>query len=263
MGTAPSPVPLPLEFGLGLSSLPPNPLLKVRLANLSGSVPPFSPNSPSITTTTMYFAATFVASLLLSANALVTPHAGDNLYRRHQHAGLARRAIAPEHPAQPMEASAAIPKRQLKKRCKPRRTSSGTLSATSSAAPLPSGKPANVAAPVPSPTTNHDTPSSSSPSPSPKPSPSPSSSPAPAPKPSPTSSAAPAPSSGSSGGQSSSLFTGQQDGAQGTFYAPGLGACGITNSGGDFIAAVSEDLFDHYPLVLCQSYMQTFHHLFM
>lgn len=209
----------------------------------------------------MYFAATFVASLLLSANALVTPHAGDHLHRRHQHAGLARRAITPEQPAQPMEASAAIPKRQLKKRCKPRRTSSGVASATSSADPLPSGKPANVAAPVPNPTTNHDTPSSSSPSPSPTPSPS--SSPAPAPKPSPTSSAAPAPSSGSGSGQSNSLFSGQQDGAQFTFYATGLGACGITNNDGEFIAAVSEDLFDNYPLVLCQSYMQTSHHLFM
>jgi hypothetical protein len=34
---------------------------------------------------------------------------------------------------------------------------------------------------------------------------------------------------------------------QGTFYATGLGACGITNADTDFIAAVSFLLFDTYP----------------
>jgi hypothetical protein len=34
---------------------------------------------------------------------------------------------------------------------------------------------------------------------------------------------------------------------QGTFYATGLGACGITNNDNDFIAAVSHLLFDQYP----------------
>ncbi|KAF9069119.1 RlpA-like double-psi beta-barrel-protein domain-containing protein-containing protein [Rhodocollybia butyracea] len=33
------------------------------------------------------------------------------------------------------------------------------------------------------------------------------------------------------------------------FVVAGLGACGITNSPSDFICAVSEDLFDNYPLV--------------
>jgi len=33
----------------------------------------------------------------------------------------------------------------------------------------------------------------------------------------------------------------------GTFYATGLGACGITNVDTDFIAAVSHSLFDTYP----------------
>lgn len=36
----------------------------------------------------------------------------------------------------------------------------------------------------------------------------------------------------------------------GTFYAIGLGACGITNSGNDKIAAVSHLLFDVFPYVL-------------
>lgn len=38
----------------------------------------------------------------------------------------------------------------------------------------------------------------------------------------------------------------------GTFYAIGLGACGITNSGNDKIAAVSHLLFDVFPYVLFQ-----------
>jgi len=32
-----------------------------------------------------------------------------------------------------------------------------------------------------------------------------------------------------------------------TYYEPGLGACGITNSASDPIAALSEKLFDNYP----------------
>ena len=33
----------------------------------------------------------------------------------------------------------------------------------------------------------------------------------------------------------------------GTYYATGLGACGITNTDTDYIAAVSHTLFDNYP----------------
>ena len=33
----------------------------------------------------------------------------------------------------------------------------------------------------------------------------------------------------------------------GTYYATGLGACGITNTDSDYIAAVSHTLFDTYP----------------
>lgn len=43
-----------------------------------------------------------------------------------------------------------------------------------------------------------------------------------------------------------SYLTGTQSG-EGTFYDIGLGACGITNSGDDKIAAVSYLLFDTYP----------------
>ncbi|KIP11361.1 hypothetical protein PHLGIDRAFT_99997 [Phlebiopsis gigantea 11061_1 CR5-6] len=34
---------------------------------------------------------------------------------------------------------------------------------------------------------------------------------------------------------------------QATYYATGLGACGITNTDTDYIAAVSHTLFDNYP----------------
>ena len=33
----------------------------------------------------------------------------------------------------------------------------------------------------------------------------------------------------------------------GTYYSTGLGACGVTNSDTDYIAAVSATLFDNYP----------------
>jgi hypothetical protein len=41
-------------------------------------------------------------------------------------------------------------------------------------------------------------------------------------------------------------MVGTQNG-QGTWYDTGLGACGITNSNTDLIAAVSHSLFDTYP----------------
>jgi len=43
-----------------------------------------------------------------------------------------------------------------------------------------------------------------------------------------------------------SYLTGTQTG-DGTFYTPGLGACGVTNTASDLIVAVSESLFDSYP----------------
>lgn len=41
-------------------------------------------------------------------------------------------------------------------------------------------------------------------------------------------------------------MTGTQTG-EGTFYATGLGACGITNKDTDYIAAVSHLMFDSFP----------------
>lgn len=45
---------------------------------------------------------------------------------------------------------------------------------------------------------------------------------------------------------SESFLSGTQTG-QGTYYGTGLGACGITNTDTDYIAAVSKLLFDTYP----------------
>jgi hypothetical protein len=43
-----------------------------------------------------------------------------------------------------------------------------------------------------------------------------------------------------------SFMHGTQTG-QGTFFAPGMGACGIINDDSDHIVAVSHSLFDSYP----------------
>ena len=37
----------------------------------------------------------------------------------------------------------------------------------------------------------------------------------------------------------------------GTYYEPGLGACGIFNTASDPIVAVGWQTFDHYPCVKC------------
>ncbi|KAJ7590311.1 barwin-like endoglucanase [Mycena floridula] len=42
------------------------------------------------------------------------------------------------------------------------------------------------------------------------------------------------------------VFSGQQTG-DGTFFSPGLGACGIFNVDSDFIVAVSHILYDEFP----------------
>ncbi|KAK6341053.1 hypothetical protein TWF696_009362 [Orbilia brochopaga] len=78
--------------------------------------------------------------------------------------------------------------------------------------------------------------SPSSPAPSPY-----SNSPSPSPSPSPS-----APSSGGGGdnGGGGDPGTGQIFSGQATFYDPGLGSCGITNSASDLIAAIGHALFD-------------------
>ncbi|GJJ08849.1 hypothetical protein Clacol_003069 [Clathrus columnatus] len=220
----------------------------------------------------MYFAAALIASLVLSANGLVTPHA-QGVSRRHAQLAKARSAepapIAVPVFAEPLVARD-VPKRSLKKRCVarsnstsiskvPAPTSTPVASSVAPAAPVnvapsPSVKPSPSPEPQPS--------SSAKPSPSPEPAPSPSPShsaapapPPPPPAPKPTTSAAPpppapspspSPPASSGGGSSSNPYTGSHSG-DGTFYATGLGACGITNNDSQFIVAISHILFDNAP----------------
>lgn len=53
------------------------------------------------------------------------------------------------------------------------------------------------------------------------------------------------PNAGSSSSSSSQATSGKFDG-QATYYAPGLGACGWTNSDSDYIVAISHSLFDSF-----------------
>lgn len=165
----------------------------------------------------MYFAATLVASLVVSASALATPQL-HGLHRRHHHAALAKaRAPASEPAPQSFVASAGIPKRQLRKRCSGRKKPSPAPDASSSAsssqtpapaaASPPSAAPLNVA-PVPDPTSSTPDPPKASPSQDHASSKDQTSSR------DQTSSQAPAPTStpSSDGSQSSSLFTGSHVG---------------------------------------------------
>ncbi|KZT30463.1 hypothetical protein NEOLEDRAFT_1126018 [Neolentinus lepideus HHB14362 ss-1] len=191
-----------------------------------------------------------VLSLALYATALATPHFPRNSFEHHN---LVARVVSsvpaldvvPEKPA--VTATRRLRKR-ANGRCKAS-TSSPVASSTlvsSSAAASPSSV-VNVA-PSPSLATSSSeavhTTSSTPKAPSPSETPVPTTTAAPKTTAKPTSQA-PAPTSASSGNTPSFLI-GTQTG-QGTFYATGLGACGITNSDTDYIAAVSHLLFDTFP----------------
>ncbi|KAI6005301.1 RlpA-like double-psi beta-barrel-protein domain-containing protein-containing protein [Pisolithus orientalis] len=187
-----------------------------------------------------------VFALAMFASALTSPHISHNI---HQHRALGLQKPTPE-PARPV--SAFRRERSLNKRCSSKPSTNGTAVAATSASATPSAVPVNVA---PNPAT-----SSSSPSPSPTPaqekdntptsSPTPTSTPAvlekTTPTPTTTSSAAAATSSTSDSSSYPSWMVGTQSG-QGTYYETGLGACGITNTDSQLIAAVSWELFDAYP----------------
>ncbi|EGO04109.1 hypothetical protein SERLA73DRAFT_175870 [Serpula lacrymans var. lacrymans S7.3] len=203
--------------------------------------------------------------LALSATALTTPHFSRNAFNHH-------RAVAAhaQSPAPVVDQAIAIPaqasssgrrKRSLNKRCVARSSSSSSSSSTSaSPAPSSSVAPINVA-PSPSIASSSSSvaaPTTSSPvaQPTSSPAPAPQTTSTPAPPPptttstppppattaTPTSSAAPVQ---TSAGEPSFLI-GTQTG-EGTYYATGLGACGITNTDTDYIAAVSHLLFDVFP----------------
>jgi len=169
------------------------------------------------------------ATLALSAAALSTPHVARN---SHLH-----RAVGMRQPEPELVVRAPAPK--LRKRCQARPppsplSSTAVVPSASAVAAANAGSdpdsPPSVAAAPPA-----YTPSSTYVAP-------------PAYTPSSTYVAPPAASSPSSSGGSSgsSLFSGSESG-DGTYYATGLGACGITNSDTDFIAAISHLTFDTYP----------------
>ncbi|KAF8973997.1 RlpA-like double-psi beta-barrel-protein domain-containing protein-containing protein [Flammula alnicola] len=178
-------------------------------------------------------------SLAASANALATPHV---VRHPSHHRAIAARVAAPA----PVDVPAlSLRKRQNTQRCRQRSSSVQAPSSThpaSSANILPVSKPTTSAkaAPPPAPTTSTK---KATPTPAPAPAPATTHVQQAAPAP------APATTKQSSTGSSSNLpsfMVGTQTG-QGTFYATGLGACGITNTDTDHIAAVSHLLFDNFP----------------
>ncbi|KIH89996.1 hypothetical protein SPBR_00631 [Sporothrix brasiliensis 5110] len=119
-------------------------------------------------------------------------------------------------------------------------------STTPAPAPLATPAPSPSPSPSPSPTTTLilTTPAPSpdpAPTPSPTPEPAPTPDPAPAPVPVPVPAPAPptSPSSPSSSNPSGGPFAGDV-----TYYVPGLGACGRYSAATDYIAAVSQSLYD-------------------
>lgn len=183
----------------------------------------------------MFFAKFFlVAAITVSVNALATP-----MVARHQHRAVAARIAVPE-PA-PVPAVFSTPQKRSNGRCRPK-PSSSTPSATPSATPSPAAAAPQNVAPDPSSSSSststhsaHTHTTTNSPADTPAPAPTTSKTAAPA--------AAQTPSGASGGGGlDNTIHSGD-----GTFYATGLGACGITNSDTDMIAAIAHDNFDTFP----------------
>lgn len=222
-------------------------------------------------------------ALALSVSSLTTPHVGRSV---HNHHALAARKAAPEPApvAAPVDAQVVSPKKLRRRsdgsRCRVK-TSSAAASSTPAAASSSSSvsvAPSTTAVPAAveaAPTTSSkvqtteakttteaakETPTSSKVTSSKEtPTPEPTSSKVTTSKAASTTSSA-----SSSSGSLPSFLVGTQTGqgmfrcitwlfipsltrTPGTFYAIGLGACGITNSGNDKIAAVSHLLFDVFP----------------
>ncbi|KAI0778552.1 RlpA-like double-psi beta-barrel-protein domain-containing protein-containing protein [Trametes elegans] len=191
--------------------------------------------------------ALLVLSVALSA--LASPHMA-----RVNHHGVSRRSAMPLAEPEPEPVLAApLRRRGNNKRCKAR---SSSAAPSSTAAPTTSlAAPLNVESDpttsfTPSSTEAEATPTSSAaPTTKETPTTTKQEQPTTTKQEQPTTSAAPPAetSQASSGGSDQpSFMTGTQTG-QGTFYATGLGSCGITNSDTDYIAAVSHLLYDSFP----------------
>jgi len=153
------------------------------------------------------------------ASALATPHVA----RRDAHHALAAR-VASTGPLVNIDLPVVIPlKRSINRRCKTRSSTSKAASSTTvvgniGADPTTSKVTTTTEA---SPTHNDATKTT-------------------------TTKSTPTSKSSTDGSNLPSYMTGTQSG-EGTYYGTGLGACGITNSDTDYIAAVSHLLFDTYP----------------
>jgi len=172
----------------------------------------------------------FVLLSVLSVATAIPSHIARNT---HAHRDIAARVASPEPIAAPIEVfeKRVVPPQNRRRK----RANNGRCSPSSSSASVPSS---SLAAEPSS--TNVFVPSSSTPKPHTS---------TPKPETSSTSVEPPATTSKSSSSGSSALdkllattFSGD-----GTFYATGLGACGITNKDTDFIAAASEKFFDVFP----------------
>lgn len=181
-----------------------------------------------------------------SVDALYTPRA--HLHARHAKAIRAAQPIAEPEPAAEPLARPSEGKRRKRRdgKCKPRPSSaaSGPTAVPVNVAPAPSSssqppKPKDDPKPAPAP--------APAPPPAPKPAPAPAPAPKPAPKPAPAPAPAPAPPSSGGGGPFGSFFAGVNMGGDGTFYTPGLGACGFTNNESELVAAVPFGLWDAVP----------------
>lgn len=167
--------------------------------------------------------------VLLSAALLVTAMpSGHHLWRKaHAHHGLAAREASPDPVEEPVvivkRLDVALPRRSLGQsgRCGANRTSTPAYTPKSTPTSTPTSTPKSTPKSIPT-----STPTSKSP----------------AATPSPKSTSTGSSSDSSSGGVLSEILSGDA-----TYYATGLGACGITNTDTDMIAAASELLFDTFP----------------
>jgi len=187
----------------------------------------------------MFFAKVFIfASLAVSANALATP-----LVARHaiQHRAIAARVVSGAVPEPVAPVAISTPRKRANGgRCKPNPSSTPTPSPAAAAPVNAAPDPADE---VPS--------SSSTPKDTPTPTPTPKAKPTPTPTPKTTTTKqqapAPSPTKASGGNGGSGSLDGQVHTGDGTFYATGLGACGITNNDSDMIAAIAHANFDSFP----------------
>jgi hypothetical protein len=165
-------------------------------------------------------------SLALSASALTTPHAARNVNHHRAIAAVAVAAV-PE-PVRPQGTLMArtIRRRSNSGRCKPKSSSSAS-SSTSKAGATPAANIEGAPPSAPKHSSSSDNPSSTMHASSSK-------------------HASPSKPTSSSGGNQPPFMTGSQVG-EGTYYATGLTACGVTNNDNEHIAAVSHLLFDNYP----------------